>query len=207
MMSGAACPYCRAKIGENDVFLACEGCGTLHHVDCYAENGGCTIFGCCKAPADEPKLHVSVPELQTVESDAPVAVAAQTRVAAPPPPPPGVAVGTVTLPSTLVEPRQWSHPIVPSIFGGFVDQSGVMGRAIVEPEAPQHKSRTTFIVLGALLGAFGAHSFYAGYKKKGAIQLAITLLSMGFAGPMTWVWAVIDICTINQDHLGVQFEA
>jgi len=49
--------------------------------------------------------------------------------------------------------------------------------------------------------------FYAGYKKKGTIQLAVTLLTVGFAGPMIWVWAVIDICTINQDHLGVQFEA
>lgn len=206
-MSAAACPYCRAKIGEEDVSLACEGCGTAHHADCYAENGGCTIFGCSKAPADEPKLQVSAPELQAVGAQATAATATLARVAAPPPPPPGVTVATAVASSPATESRQWSHPMVPSIFGGFDTGGGVTNVAVTEPVAPQPKSRTTFILLGALLGAFGAHSFYAGYKKKGAIQLAITLLTMGFAGPMTWVWAVIDICTINQDYLGVQFEA
>lgn len=73
--------------------------------------------------------------------------------------------------------------------------------------AHQPKNRTTFIVLGALLGAFGAHNFYAGYSKKGGIQLAITLLTLGFGSPMSWMWAVIDICTINSDNRGVQFES
>ena len=36
--------------------IVCEGCGTAHHADCYAENQGCTIFGCSKAPGDEPKM-------------------------------------------------------------------------------------------------------------------------------------------------------
>jgi hypothetical protein len=205
-MSAAVCPYCRAKISEEDVSLACEGCGTPHHADCYAENGGCTIFGCSKAPADEPKLQVSTPELLAVGAQAPTAVATETRVAVPPPPPPGGAVA-VEPSGTIDESRQWSHPIVPSIFGGFENGAGGTDGHPTEPVVPQHKSRTTFILLGALLGAFGAHSFYAGYRKKGAIQLAITVLTMGFAGPMTWVWAVIDICTINQDHLGVQFES
>ena len=205
-MSAAVCPYCRAKISEEDVSLACEGCGTPHHADCYTENGGCTIFGCSRAPADEPKMQVSTPELMAVGTQAPAAVVTETRVAAPPPPPPGGAVATEST-TTVTESRQWSHPIVPSIFGGFENDGGVIGGQLTEPAPPQHKSRTTFILLGALLGAFGAHSFYAGYKKKGAIQLAITLLTLGFAGPMTWVWAVIDICTINQDYLGVEFES
>lgn len=205
-MSAAVCPYCRAKITAEDVSLACEGCGTPHHVDCYAENGGCTIFGCSRAPADEPKMQVSTPELMAVGTQAPAAVVTETRVAAPPPPPPGGTVATEVA-GTITESRQWSHPIVPSIFGGFENAGSVVGGQLTEPVPPQHKSRTTFILLGALLGAFGAHSFYAGYTKKGAIQLAITLLTLGFAGPMTWVWAVIDICTINQDYLGVEFES
>ena len=82
------------------------------------------------------------------------------------------------------------------------------GEVVAAPPAPpKHRSRMTFIMLGALLGALGAHSFYAGYTKKGAAQLAITLVTLGFAGPMVWVWAVIDICTINQDPDGVQFES
>jgi hypothetical protein len=210
-MTAAACPYCRAKIGEEEPSLECAGCGTLHHADCYAENGGCTIFGCSKAPADEPKLSVSTPELLAVGAHAASGIT-ETRVAAPPPPPPGGAVvaempaaaTTSSSPETMAEWRHMSSSFVPSIFGGFEDTAGEVH---AEPPAPQHKSRTTFIFLGALLGAFGAHSFYAGYKKKGAIQLAITLLSVGFAGPMVWVWAAIDICTINQDHLGIQFEA
>ena len=57
------CPYCRTKIVAEDGPIVCEGCGTAHHADCYTENGGCTIFGCSKAPGDEPKLSVSTPEL------------------------------------------------------------------------------------------------------------------------------------------------
>ena len=66
------------------------------------------------------------------------------------------------------------------------------------------KNRTSFIMLGALLGAFGAHNFYAGYNKKAAIQLSITVLTLGFGSPMSWMWAVIDICTVDRDGRGVQ---
>jgi TM2 domain-containing membrane protein YozV len=85
--------------------------------------------------------------------------------------------------------------VVPSIFSSYA-----------EPE-PVHepKTRTAFILLGALLGPFGAHNFYAGYKKKAFTQLAITLVTVGFAAPMTWIWAVIDICTIDRDNYGVNF--
>jgi len=77
----------------------------------------------------------------------------------------------------------------------------------VEPEPVGPKSRTTFILLGALLGAVGAHNFYAGYTKKATGQLAITVLSLGFASPMSWIWAIIDVCTVSQDARGVQFES
>jgi hypothetical protein len=60
-------------------------------------------------------------------------------------------------------------------------------------------------VLGALLGAFGGHNFYAGYTKKAITQLLITVLTLGFASPMTWMWAIIDICTVNQDQRGIEF--
>lgn len=196
------CPYCRAKITDDEPVLSCEGCGTAHHADCYAENGGCTIFGCSKAPADEPKLSVSTPELAAVATQAPV-IANDNRSSAAPPPHPGGSPVAVAEPSSIAELRYVANNVVPSIFGGFGGATAVA----VEPPAPEPKSRTTYIVLGALLGALGAHSFYAGYYKKGGIQLAITLLTLGFASPMSWIWAVIDICTINQDSLGVQFES
>ena len=90
------------------------------------------------------------------------------------------------------------------MFGGFAGQDPAPPE---EPEMHQPKNRTSFIVLGALLGAFGAHNFYAGYYKKAGIQLAITVLTLGFASPMSWMWAVIDICTIDRDSRGLQFES
>jgi TM2 domain-containing membrane protein YozV len=203
-MSAAVCPYCRAQIGGEDPSLACEGCGTWHHADCYAENGGCTIFGCSKAPADEPKLQVSTPELLAVAAQS-ATVVAEPVVATPPPPPPPGSPAAMRLEPNPPEFPHSSSLLVPSIFGGL---SVAGGEVVAAPPAPpKHRSRTTFIMLGALLGALGAHSFYAGYTKKGVAQLAITLVTLGFAGPMVWVWAVIDICTINQDRDGVQFEA
>jgi TM2 domain-containing membrane protein YozV len=73
-----------------------------------------------------------------------------------------------------------------------------------EPDAAA-KKRTTFIVLGVLLGSFGAHNFYAGYKNKAIAQLLLTALTFGLASPMSWVWAVIDVCTIDQDSKGIKF--
>ena len=65
----------------------------------------------------------------------------------------------------------------------------------------------TFIILGVLLGPFGAHNFYAGYNGRAFAQLAITLLTLGFAGPMTWIWAVIDVWTVDKDSQGIKFRS
>jgi len=44
------CPYCREDLdltpAAADALSACDRCRTLHHVECLAEAGGCTIFGC-----------------------------------------------------------------------------------------------------------------------------------------------------------------
>src|SRR5216684_7247700 len=67
-MSSAVCPYCRAPFDDvNGQAIECEGCGTPHHADCCEENGGCTVFGCSKAPGEEPKVAVSVPEVAGVQ--------------------------------------------------------------------------------------------------------------------------------------------
>lgn len=198
-MTAEVCPYCRTKIGADDGPMVCEGCGTPHHADCYAENGGCTIFGCSKAPGDEPKVSVSTPELVAVAATSP-AMVVENRMA-PPPPPPGVI-----LPAAPAENLQHvANRVVPSMFGGFAGADP--GAPAEEPVVHEPKHRTSFIMLGALLGAFGAHNFYAGYYKKAGIQLAITVLTLGFGSPMSWMWAVIDICTVDRDVRGVQFES
>lgn len=197
-MTAAVCPYCRTNISAEDRATVCEGCATAHHADCYTENGGCTIFGCSKGPGDEPKVSVSTPELVAVAT---VQTAAGETRLPPPPPPPGV----VLPPATTQELRHVANRVVPSMFGGFAGED--TAPPVEEAVAHEPKNRTSYILLGALLGAFGAHNFYAGYYKKAGIQLGITLLTLGFGSPMSWMWAVIDICTIDRDSWGVQFES
>jgi hypothetical protein len=55
------CPYCREAIPESGL-VECPACNTPHHHDCWMENGGCTVFGCEHAPADDPKIAVSASE-------------------------------------------------------------------------------------------------------------------------------------------------
>jgi TM2 domain-containing membrane protein YozV len=69
------------------------------------------------------------------------------------------------------------------------------------------KHQHTFILLGSFLGMFGAHNFYAGYRRKAFVQLGITVLTLGFAIPMTWVWAIIDVFTIEEDSNGAKFRS
>jgi TM2 domain-containing membrane protein YozV len=85
-------------------------------------------------------------------------------------------------------------------------QTGWNGSSQLSGSDAMHaKNRTTFLVLGVLFGALGVHSFYAGYTRKGLIQLAVTVFTMGFGGLMVWIWAVIDICTISTDSDGIAF--
>ena len=182
-MTSAACPYCRVPLeGDEGLELVCEGCGTPHHKDCYAENGGCTVFGCRCAPAEEPKVAVSVPELASAGSGTlgrPVAVAAVAAQAAPvmasiaPPPPPAMIIES----------------------------------AITTVPPPVAKNKMTFILLGVFLGALGGHNFYAGYYGKAIAQVCLTVLTLGYASPMSWLWAVIEICTVTRDNKGVQFQS
>ena len=67
------------------------------------------------------------------------------------------------------------------------------------------KSQTVYVVLGIFLGCFGVHDFYAGYTGKGIAQLLISVLSCGAAAWVSWIWAIIEICTIKQDAKGIQF--
>jgi TM2 domain-containing membrane protein YozV len=211
-MTSGICPYCRSPLTNEDApVTVCEGCGTRHHSDCYAENGGCTIFGCSFAPADEPKMSVSTPELVSVGTTATPRVSESPVPAPAPPPPPPPPGGTSTLPPamTIDELQRISNRIVPSMFLSFYLDDSL---PVPEPEQDKvpngpPKSRTTYILLGALLGAFGAHSFYAGYTRKACFQLAATVLTLGWGSPMSWIWAIIDICTIGQDSHGVQFES
>ena len=195
-MTAAVCPYCQGAISDSDEFLLCNGCETPHHKDCYEENQGCTVFGCKCAPPEEPKMTVSTPELVSVGAAAAAAPAVvSNRASAPPPPPaPGMSVD---------ELQQIAYRVVPSIFSTYDDTPVPAVPEQTQPREP--KNRMGFMILGVLLGPFGAHNWYAGYYKKAIAQLAITVLTVGFGAPMSWIWAIIDICTVDRDKYGTPF--
>ncbi|HEY2914395.1 MAG TPA: NINE protein [Candidatus Angelobacter sp.] len=205
-MTSAVCPYCRCPVeaAEREA-IVCTGCGTPHHSDCYMENGGCTVFGCSAAPEEEAKLSVSGADL-TAPDFFPGTQAQSIPAVRPAPPPPvnGAAIATQTVApqynagSILFRPT----PVVPSRLATAAAPAYV--DFMPHPDA---KDKNRFILLGAFLGMFGAHSFYAGYKRKAFIQLGITVLTLGFAIPMVWVWAIIDVCTIEEDSNGTKFRS
>jgi TM2 domain-containing membrane protein YozV len=215
------CPYCRTEVGDAEGERKdCPGCGTPHHADCFAENGGCTVFGCSEAPADEAKVTVTATDMvgnvvtrqltppapRPIASlgagfttfRAPVAAdpagAAQTTPttspAAPPPPPP--LAGTGVAPPPHIGPALTATSYAPAQLVDYY-----------QPPAP--KTRVLFVLLGIFLGSIGAHNFYAGYTKKGAIQLCLTLLTCFYGAAISWPWAIVEICVINKDAEGNQF--
>lgn len=234
------CPYCRTEIMPGESVPAfCGGCGTPHHKECYDENGGCTLFGCKEAPPDEPKVQVTnvdvvsappwhpgfAPPMQANFPAAPqmqptgfgdvnsmptfVAAASFPRVApgapgaAPPPPPPGVA-GIPSPPA----------PVMGNF--GYVTPGGILSVPQYAPVPVERlgKSRTGFILLGIFLGSFGVHNLFAGFVKRGMLQLCLTLgaiFAASYANWLwmvvfgTWIWAIVDICTIDRDSTGQRF--
>jgi TM2 domain-containing membrane protein YozV len=83
----------------------------------------------------------------------------------------------------------------------------IIESAITTVPPPVAKNKMTFILLGVFLGALGAHNFYAGYYGKAIGQVCLTVLTLGYGSPMSWLWAVIEICTVTRDNKGVQFQS
>ncbi len=209
-MSGGSCPYCRTAFEADDAIVACSGCQTKHHADCLQENGGCTVFGCSQAPAEEPKISVSDRDLVSGAPSPPPPSAPPNSFlnlsqAAPPPaytptPPPPRPAGAPPPPAR--SGFQTSHVPVMSYptFAGYAPP----------PPSPIHsyeprKSRVVFVLLAVFLGAFGGHNFYAGYVKKAVIQLCITLFSCFTGSFISWIWAIVEACIVNRDDDGIAF--
>jgi len=196
----AVCPYCRTPIEEGQASV-CEGCGTPHHPECLEENGGCTLFGCKFAPPDDPKLqvtrtdlsHAAVMSTQTSyavgtgfgDVAGPIAVMSVTEDALAPPPPP---------PPAMPADHPVEAPLVPT------GASTLFAAPQVAP-----KSRLVFIILGIFLGVFGVHNFYAGYYKRGVAQLCLTVLTVFYASAITWIWALVEVCTVDRDRNNIRF--
>ncbi len=40
------CAYCHWPIESDEELKRCPSCGAAHHKDCWAEGGGCAVYGC-----------------------------------------------------------------------------------------------------------------------------------------------------------------
>ena len=205
-MAEPVCPYCRMSFDEaSPPRIFCTACGMPHHEDCYLENGGCTVFGCKRAPADEPKVQVALSDLSAVsmpvQQYAPVA-----QQYAP--------VGQQPAPVRGYQPSRYSGPLglsqaaatAPAQVPTAAPNSAPMAYPYAPPvSGATYKSRTSYIVLGIFLGALGIHNFYAGYTGRAVGQLCLTVLTLGYLGIVSWIWAIIEICTVEKDSTGLRF--
>ena len=203
-MSDPVCPYCRMAFDEaSPPKIFCTACGMPHHEDCYRENGGCTVFGCKCAPADDPKLQVSQSDLSAVSVAAqPYAPVPQQYAHAAPQS--GQAIPSLTVGRWVCHkppPLRPRKPQRPAALSRLSPASIRMPRRFWRP----HKSRTTYIVLGIFLGALGVHNFYAGYMGRAVGQLCLTVLTLGYLGMISWIWAIIEICIVEKDSTGLSF--
>jgi len=195
----SACPYCRAPLEAEDESIICEACATPHHADCYAENGGCTVFGCSKAPVDEPRISITTSELGGYAHSV---TASQPSPPTPPPPRlPGSTSSVLPPPRASVLREDTTRYITPPRTLNLAGYNETPATNI-PPYIPR-RSRLTYILLGVLLGAFGGHNFYAGYIKRGVAQLLLTVLSCFFGGVISWIWAIVEVCTVKQDDDGI----
>lgn len=218
------CPYCRMETGTGEgERIDCPGCGTPHHPDCFQENEGCTVFGCSHAPVDEPKLSVTGTDLagNTYSYERPAApvvystlglqrtAAAATSAPAviptspaplPPPPISSTAAAPPPLPaSSTAPPPPAPAPSYQPLY--YLQPTPAELYASIE----EPKKRVTFVLLGIFLGIFGVHNFYAGYMRKGAAQLCLTLFTFFYGAIVSWIWAIVEVCMIHKDFDGVQF--
>src|SRR4051812_22419619 len=78
--TGRACPYCRFPLKEGVAVCECGACHSVHHDDCWADNGGCAIVGCSGGDSPAAQAPVAAPAasqpLPAVPASTPIAVTA-----------------------------------------------------------------------------------------------------------------------------------
>lgn len=57
--AGRNCPYCRFPLKPGVPVLECPACRSVHHAECWTDNGGCAVLGCTAAPTSAPVKHVA----------------------------------------------------------------------------------------------------------------------------------------------------
>jgi hypothetical protein len=57
----ASCPICQSPLAGQEAVVNCPQCDQVHHLECWAEIGGCGTYGCKQAPALEKGAAASTP--------------------------------------------------------------------------------------------------------------------------------------------------
>ena len=191
-MSEPVCPYCRMPFdGASPSRMFCTACAMPHHEDCYRENGGCTVFGCKCAPADDPKLQVSQSDLRALPTHPYTGAQPQSSMYA------RSGYGVAPAPARAPSSTPYTYSPTDMPLGYQYAASPLFERS--------QKSRSAFIFLGIFLGALGIHNFYAGYAGRGVGQLCLTALTLGYLGIISWLWAIVEVCVVQKDSAGLDF--
>jgi predicted RNA-binding Zn-ribbon protein involved in translation (DUF1610 family) len=55
------CTICQSAIAAEEPRTACPDCHAEYHSDCWAENGGCAVYGCAQVPQVEQRKSIEIP--------------------------------------------------------------------------------------------------------------------------------------------------
>ncbi|HEY0865937.1 MAG TPA: NINE protein [Fimbriimonas sp.] len=101
-----------------------------------------------------------------------------------------------------VPPVAVPQPPRPSPFSTPVFQNPIQAYPHTNPALQtSDRSKLVAILLALFLGSLGIHRFYLGHNGSGTAMLLITLVTCGFGGIITGIWALIDIISIATDSL------
>ena len=107
---------------------------------------------------------------------------------------------TVRITATLQQQQQAQTLLEP------IGMQSQMRTGVYTGEEPiELKNKWCFILLGIFLGAFGIHNFYTGYVGRGIVKLIVTILSGLMLGWASWIWAIVEVCTVRIDAKGRPF--
>jgi len=67
----ATCSICMSSIDEGEAASECSGCRARYHAECWAENGGCAVYGCSEVPKTEGLKPIEIPPAYWGREDKP----------------------------------------------------------------------------------------------------------------------------------------